>query len=392
MKKYIERLAWGTDAGFYRLIPQEVLHPATEKDVLEIITRAKRENKHITFRAAGTSLSGQAISDSLLVVCGKKWEQYTVHNNGESITLQPGIIGQRVNEILKPYGKYFTPDPASLKSAMVGGIVMNNASGMCCGTHANSYRALQSVRIIMPDGTILDTADKNSREAFAKSHPDFIRKIEELRDQTRNNAKLMERIHRKYSIKNVTGLTILPFAEYDDPFDIIAHLMVGSEGTLAFLSSITMTTGDICDYSASALLLFPTTKSACEAIIEMKATGMLSAAEFFDRKAMQTVEKDFPELQGLPEDAGAVLIRTDAQTKEELEKKNTTLQKVLDSYQLFQKAYFTSDKVETGKYWAMRSGIFPAVGGTRPVGTTCLIEDIAFPVQHLAEATLALQQ
>ncbi len=392
MKKYIERLAWGTDAGFYRLIPQEVLHPATEKDVLEIITRAKRENKHITFRAAGTSLSGQAISDSLLVVCGKKWEQYTVHNNGESITLQPGIIGQRVNEILKPYGKYFTPDPASLKSAMVGGIVMNNASGMCCGTHANSYRALQSVRIILADGTILDTADKNSREAFAKSHPDFIRKIEELRDQTRNNAKLMERIHRKYSIKNVTGLTILPFAEYDDPFDIIAHLMVGSEGTLAFLSSITMTTGDICDYSASALLLFPTTKSACEAIIEMKATGMLSAAEFFDRKAMQTVEKDFPELQGLPEDAGAVLIRTDAQTKEELEKKNTTLQKVLDSYQLFQKAYFTSDKVETGKYWAMRSGIFPAVGGTRPVGTTCLIEDIAFPVQHLAEATLALQQ
>ena len=142
MKKYIERLAWGTDAGFYRLIPQEVLHPATEQDVLKIIARAHKEKKHITFRAAGTSLSGQAISDSLLVVCGKKWEQYTVHNEGKSITLQPGIVGQRVNEILKPYGKYFTPDPASLKSAMVGGIVMNNASGMCCGTHANSYRAL----------------------------------------------------------------------------------------------------------------------------------------------------------------------------------------------------------------------------------------------------------
>ena len=327
----------------------------------------------------------------MLVVCGKKWEQYTVHNNGDSITLQPGIVGQRVNEILKPYGKYFTPDPASLKSAMVGGIVMNNASGMCCGTHANSYRALQSVRIILADGTVLDTADENSRAAFAKSHPDFIRKIEELRDQTRNNATLMERIRRKYSIKNVTGLTILPFAEYDDPFDIIAHLMVGSEGTLAFLSSITMSTGDICGHSSSALLLFPTTKSACEAIIEMKATGMLSAAEFFDRKAMQTVEKDFPELQGLPEDAGAVLIRTDASTQDELDKKNEVLQAVLNTYTLCQEAQFTSDPVLTGKYWAMRSGIFPAVGGTREIGTTCLIEDIAFPVQHLAEATLALQ-
>ena len=336
MKKYIERLAWGTDAGFYRLIPQEVLHPATEQDVLKIIARAHKENKHITFRAAGTSLSGQAISDSLLVVCGKKWEEYTVHDGGKSITLQPGIVGQRVNEILKPYGKYFTPDPASLKSAMVGGIVMNNASGMCCGTHANSYRVLESVRIILPDGTLLDTGDEKSRAAFVMSHPQFIRKIEELRDKTRKNAVLMERIRRKYSIKNVTGLTILPFAEYDDPFDIIAHLMVGSEGTLAFLSSITMKTGDICNYSTSALLLFPTTKSACEAIIEMKATGMLSAAEFFDRKAIHTVEKDFPELKGLPEDASAVLIRTDAHSQEELDKKDEILQKVLDTYKLCQ--------------------------------------------------------
>ena len=392
MNKYIERLAWGTDAGFYRLIPQEVLHPATEADVQAILKRAHKEGKHITFRAAGTSLSGQAISDSLLVVCGKKWEQYTIGKDAETITLQPGIIGQRVNDILRPYGKYFTPDPASIKSAMVGGIVMNNASGMCCGTHANSYRALKSVRIILPDGTLLDTGDEKSRAAFAMSHPQFLRKIEELRDKTRKNALLTERIKRKYSIKNVTGLTILPFVEYSDPFDIIAHLMVGSEGTLAFLSSITMTTADICPFSASALLLFPTTKSACEAIIEMKATNMLSAAEFFDRKAMQTEEKSFPELQGLPADAGAVLIRTDATTLEELNKKNAVLQQVLQTYTLCQEARFTSDPVLTSKYWAMRSGIFPAVGATREVGTTCLIEDIAFPIEHLAEATLDLQQ
>ena len=392
MKKYIERLAWGTDAGFYRMIPEEVLHPTTEAEVQAILARAHKEGKHITFRAAGTSLSGQAISDSLLVVCGKKWEQYTVHDNGKSITLQPGIVGQRVNEILKPYGRYFTPDPASLKAAMVGGIVMNNASGMCCGTHANSYRVLKSVRIILPDGTILDTGDKESRAQFMMTHPKFIRKIDDLRIKTQNNPVLCELIRKKYSIKNVTGLSILPFVEYNDPFDIIAHLMVGSEGTLAFLSSITVTTGEIKPYSASALLLFPTTKLACEAITEMKLTGLLSAAEFFDRKAMRTVEKDFPELQGLPADAGAVLIRTDALTKEELEKKNKALQDILRHYNLCEPASFTSDPTLTGKYWAMRSGIFPAVGGTREIGTTCLIEDIAFPIEHLAQATLDLQE
>ena len=391
MKKYIERLAWGTDAGFYRMIPEEVLHPSTEAEVQAILARAHKEGKHITFRAAGTSLSGQAISDSLLVVCGKKWEQYTVHDDGKLITLQPGIIGQRVNEILKPYGRYFTPDPASLKSAMVGGIVMNNASGMCCGTHANSYRALKSVKIILPDGTILDTGDKESRAQFLMKHSKFVRKIDDLRIKTQKNTALCDLIRKKYSIKNVTGLTILPFVEYTDPFEIIAHLMVGSEGTLAFLSSITMTTGEIQPYSASALLLFPTTKLACEAITEMKGTGLLSAAEFFDRKAMRTVEKDFPELQGLPADAGAALIRTDALTEQELVDKNNALQNLLRHYNLCQPAAFTSDPALTGKYWAMRSGIFPAVGGTREIGTTCLIEDIAFPVQHLAEATLALQ-
>jgi D-lactate dehydrogenase len=75
-----------------------------------------------------------------------------------------------------------------------------------------------------------------------------------------------------------------------------------------------------------------------------------------------------------------------------LEKKNLALQDILRHYNLCEPAAFTSDPVLTGKYWAMRSGIFPAVGGTREIGTTCLIEDIAFPIEHLAQATLDLQQ
>ncbi len=396
-KEYIQRLAWGTDAGFYRLIPQEVLHPANEADVQTIIARAHAENKHITFRAAGTSLSGQAISDSLLVVVGKKWEDYAVLPpvggiEGGFIRLQPGIIGARVNEILKPYGRRFTPDPASLKSAMVGGIVANNASGMCCGVHANSYRMLQSARLILADGTLLDTGDEQSREAFRKSHPEFLKRIEELRQRTLANPALVERIRTKYSIKNVTGLTILPFIEFEDPFDIIAHLLVGSEGTLAFLSEVTMVTGEDYKHSASDLLLFPDTESCCRAITAMKYTGCLSAAEFFDRKAMHVVEDDFPELRDLPETATAALIKIETSTDEELKKRIAVIEELLATYTLCAPAAFTQDPVLSGKYWAMRAGIFPAVGGTREIGTTCLIEDIAFPIDYLAEATTDLQK
>lgn len=392
MKKYVERLAWGTDAGFYRLVPEEVLMPSSEEQVREIIARARSTRKHITFRAAGTSLSGQAAGDSLLVVCGKKWEKADILDNGARIRLDPGVIGGRVNALLRPFGRLFTPDPASVNSAMVGGIVMNNASGMCCGTHANSYRMLESVRIVFADGTVLDTGSEESRKEFSASHPDFIRRLLELRERTLANTELADLIHRKYSIKNVTGLTILPFVEYKDPFDIIAHLMPGSEGTLAFLSSIVFKTGPIPTHSQSALLLFPSTRSACEAVTEMKKTSSLSAAEFFDRKAMRTVEADFPELKGLPDDAGAVLVKIDAASKDDLAAKRAKLDAVLAKFSLCAPAAFTDDPALVAKYWAMRSGIFPAVGATRETGTTCLIEDVAVPIDSLADFTDDLQK
>lgn len=179
-----------------------------------------------------------------------------------AITLQPGITGGRVNKILKPYGRVFPPDPASVGSAMVGGIVVNNASGMNCGVHANSDHMLLSARLILTDDAILDTGDEQSREAFRKSHPEFIKKIETLRDEVRKDADLTERIRYKYSIKNVTGLNIRPLVDYDDPFDIIAHSIVGSEGTLAFLSGVRMKTLHEYPYRASAMVYFQTMEEA----------------------------------------------------------------------------------------------------------------------------------
>lgn len=392
MSTALERLAWGTDAGFYRYIPEEVVHPESEEEVRQLMARAAREKKSITFRAAGTSLSGQACGPSLLVVVGKKWEKYEVLEDGKTIRLQPGMVGARVNEILRPYGRYFTPDPASIKSAMVGGIVMNNASGMCCGTHANSYRMLRSVRMILSDGTVVDTGSEESREAFRRSHPEFLRRIEELRQRTLQDRELYELIEKKYRIKNVTGLTLLPFVEYTDPFDIMAHLLVGSEGTLAFLSEVVMETGDVHPYSASALLLFATTDRACRFVTALKKTGLPSAVEYFDRRSMRVVEADFPQLKGLPDDAGAELIKVEARTEEELKEKVAAIEKLLEDYPTLGDASFTSDPELTGRYWAMRSGIFPAVGATRPVGTTCLIEDIAFPIEFLADATADLER
>ena len=408
----LRRLAWGTDAGFYRLIPQIVIRSTEEEEVSRLLRLADRYGLPVTFRAAGTSLSGQAISDSILIVAGKHWEKYSISPNHEEITLQPGIIGQRVNELLAPYGRKFAPDPASVKSAMVGGIVMNNASGMNCGTHANSDKVLLSARIVLADGTVLDTGCPVSRASFEVTHRDFIRRIGELRDRVHADKKLAERIRYKYSIKNVTGLNLLPFVRFDDPFDIITHLMVGSEGTLAFLSQVTMKTEYDYPCKASAMLYFKTIKDACRAVVALKKLTdkkdewIVKGAELLDYKSLSSVNDPvFLRYKGevassiLPgvepgDEAGltAVLTETKARTPEELKQNIAAIEEGLAAFATYIPVHFTDKPEEYSRYWAIRSGIFPSVGGTRQPGTTCLIEDIAFHIEDLPEATAELQQ
>lgn len=402
----LRRLAWGTDAGFYRLIPQIVIQATNEKEVAELLGLASQHELPVTFRAAGTSLSGQAISDSILIVAGKHWEKYSLSSDHEQITLQPGIIGQRVNQILAPYGRKFAPDPASVKSAMVGGIVMNNASGMNCGTHANSDKVMLSARIVLADGTILDTGDTASRNSFASTHPEFIKQINDLRDRILQDQTLADRIRYKYSIKNVTGLNLFPFVRFDDPFDIIAHLMVGSEGTLAFLSEVTMRTEYDYPHKASAMLYFTDIKEACKAVVAMKKLAdtkgepIVKGAELLDWKSLSSVNDSNYEhfraeqiarnasVEGLT----AVLTETKAVTQEDLERNITIIKQALSSFETYTPIYFTDKPEEYAPYWAIRSGIFPSVGGTRHPGTTCLIEDVVFHIEDLPEATADLQQ
>lgn len=388
----LRRLAWGTDAGFYRMIPKVVVQSKSEEEVSKLLAIATNYNLPVTFRAAGTSLSGQTISDSIIIVAAKNWEKYSIAKDLKSITLQPGIIGQRVNDILKPYGKIFAPDPASIKSAMVGGIVMNNASGMSCGTHSNSDKEILSARIVFMDGTILDTSDAKSRESFQQTHPEFIQKIEQLRDYVNGDKALADRIKYKYSIKNVTGLNIRPFVAYNDPFDILTHLLVGSEGTLAFISEMTMKTADDFPHKASGMLYFKDIKEACRAVVMMRGLldengeTIVKSAELLDKKSLSAA-KD-PTGEGLT----AVLTQTMAVSKEKLDENIKVITKALDKFDTFIPVLFTDDPAIYSKYWAIRAGIFPAVGGTRRPGTTCLIEDVAFHIDHLPEATAELQE
>ena len=381
----LRRFAWGTDAGFYRLTPRIVIIADDENEVAAILKAASLHAVPVTFRAAGTSLSGQSVSDSVLIVAGRNWDKWSVSKDADKVTLQPGIIGAKVNEYLRPFNRKFGPDPASIKSCMVGGIVANNASGMSCGTTYNSDRLLLSARLVFIDGSILDTSDPHQRAEFALTHSDLVNRISQLRDEINADKELVNRIKSKYSIKNVTGLNLLPFVDFTDPIDIILHLMVGSEGTLAFISEVTMSTLPLMHLHADAMVYFKDMAEAARAVIAMRSLNV-SAVELLDKRSLASV--NVAEAEGLT----ALLIQTEAPTQHELADNVSAITNVLKNFETYSDVTFTVDPDKSAEYWAIRSGIFPTVGGMRQPGTTCLIEDVAFHIDDLAEAVVDLSE
>jgi D-lactate dehydrogenase len=389
----LHTLAFGTDASFYRLIPKLVIKAKNDEEVSLILHETNSLELPVTFRAAGTSLSGQAISDSVLVIAGEHWKNYEILDEGLKIKLQPGLKGSRANAILAPYGRKIGPDPASIDTAMIGGIAANNASGMCCGTEENSYRTVAGMKIIFQDGTALDTVDPQSRQDFLESHPSVIEAITVLSKSVRKNKPLEERIRHKFRIKNTTGYSLNALVDFTDPFDIIEHLMIGSEGTLGFISEITYNTVTEHPFKATALIIFPDIENACKAVPILK-TEPVSTVELIDRAGLRSVEDEpgiHVDLKPLSEGATALLVETRAVSKELLYKQINRIKDVVAHIPVELPISFTDIPSEYIRLWKIRKGLFPAVGAVRRAGTTVIIEDVAFAIDRLAEAVKDLQ-
>jgi D-lactate dehydrogenase len=383
----LSTLAFGTDASFYRLIPKLVVRVNAEHEVVALLQLAGKHRVPVTFRAAGTSLSGQAISDSLLIVLGDGWSRRDILDNGARIRLQPGVIGAQANAVLAPLGRKIGPDPASINACKIGGIVANNASGMCCGTAQNSYKTLNAMRLVLADGEVLDSEDPASVAAFSRRHSELLEQLAQLGRDTRANSPLADRIRHKYRMKNTTGLSLNALVDFDDPLDILTHLMVGSEGTLGFISSVTYNTVPEYPHKATTLVVFGNVEDCCRAVPLLKPQPV-DAVELLDRRSIRSVE-DQPGLpawvKALSDDACALLIETRAASQWLLHEQIEQIRAVLAPFHVEQQVDFTEDATLSGQLWAIRKGTFPAVGAVRPTGTTVIIEDVTFPIPQLAE-------
>ena len=393
----LHTLAYGTDASFYRLLPKIVIKAQNAYHVQTILEIATKYKLPVTFRAAGTSLSGQAISDSILIVTARTWTKATVSQDKSFISLEPSITGANANAALAAYGKKIGPDPASINAAMIGGIAANNASGMCCGVSQNSYKTLKSMKIIFYDGTTLDTDCQKSKAKFLTTHADFISQLDSYAKEVKKDEVLSAKIAKKFKIKNTCGYSLNALIDFDDVFEVLQHLIIGSEGTLGFIKEITYYTVEDYPNKASALVFFEDTKEACDAVKKLKLSTSVKvdAVELMDRTALRSIEneKGMPVyLKELHQDVSTLLIETRAANKEDLEQQTHDIKELLKECKTVRQIEFTSIESEYSLFWKIRKGLFPAVGAVRELGTTVIIEDVAFSIEDLADGTLKLQE
>ncbi|MDU8008128.1 MAG: FAD-binding and (Fe-S)-binding domain-containing protein, partial [Veillonella sp.] len=343
-----------------------------------------------TFRAAGSSLSGQCSSEDVLIVCNDGFKKMEVIDDGKALKCECGVIGSDANDLLKPYNRKIGPDPATLATALVGGILNNNSSGMCCGTAQNSYKTIRSIRVVLLDGSILDTSDQKSIDQFLKEKPQMVEDILQLRKDILADEELTHLIHHKYKIKNTTGYGLNSLVDFEDIIDIINHLFIGSEGTLGFVSEVVYNTVEDVPHKGCGLMFFSTLNDASLAVVALANMGRekVIAAEMMDYQSLRAVQAldnvpDF--VREVPEGTSAILFQTESYTKETVDQNLAFIKDKLKDIPTALPSLYSQDPVEYDSWWAIRKGILPIVGGQRRKGTTVITEDVCFQIEDFTK-------
>jgi D-lactate dehydrogenase len=386
----IDRLGRSADASIYRLIPEAVVRPKDLAEVRALLAYCGRNRRHLTFRTAGTSLSGQAVSDDLLVELSPHWKAARVLDGGLRIWSQPAVVGAHLNRMLASHGTRIGPDPASLDAAMIGGMVSNNSSGMCCGVVQNSYHTLDALEFVLADGTHVDTARPDADGRLRQERPGLYASLLALRDEVRGNPTLAARIRKKYETKNTTGYSLHAFLDYDRPTDILAHLMVGAQGTLGFLAGITLRTVPEPPARATGLVFFEELAEAGAAVFPMAEAGA-AALEILDSASLRSVARQHPYPFPITSRTAALLAEFREADEDGLRGAVAAGRQVLSRFRMAGDVAFTTDADERAHLWKLRKGLFATGGAMRPPGTVLMTEDVAVPVARLAEAVTDCQ-
>jgi D-lactate dehydrogenase len=391
----IDRLAFAHDASHYSLVPLAVVVPRNPADVGRLLAVSAAQGVPLTFRAGGTSLSGQSSTSGVLVDVRRHFRTVEVLDGGALVRVQPGATVRQVNTRLAPRGRKLGPDPASEGACTIGGVVANNSSGMACGTLQNTYSTMESLVLVLPSGTVIDTGAVDADARLRALEPDLHEGLLRLRERVRGEPESVRRIEQLFAMKNTMGYGVNAFLDHDSAVQILAHLAVGSEGTLGFIAEVTFRTVPLLQHAQTGLLVFPDLGAATGALPALVATGA-ATLELMDATSLRVGQKD-PLADEL---IRAIQVDQHAAILVEYQSSDTALladvcdlaSPVLADLPLTSPAALSGDASTRASLWRLRKGLYATVAGDRPSGTTALLEDVVVPVADLLDTCTGLTE
>jgi D-lactate dehydrogenase len=394
LTRAIDLVSYASDASPYRLFPKVVVMAHDADDVAKVFAYGREKGIPVTLRAGGTSLNGQAQGDGIMVDVRRHWSGVEVLDDGARARIRPGTLLGHANRILAPHSRKLGPDPASTDIACVGGVVANNSGGMRCGVTADSYSTVSAIRFVLPSGTAIDSAAHGAEEEFARAEPELARGLEQIRDEIRADPALTTRIRRKFEIKNTMGYRLCAFLDADTPLGIFRRLLVGSEGTLAFVAEVTFDTVPLRPQTTTRWVHFESIEAATEPVPDLVAAGA-SAVELMVAPALMVAANSIP---GTPEywkeldpASAALLVEFRSDDAAELDGMEARAAEVLSTRSPIRETTFSRDAESVELNWKVREGLHGLIGRLRPPGTALIIEDVCVPPARIAESAADIQ-
>ncbi len=394
LSRALDLVRYASDASPYRLFPKAVIRPRHADEVASLLAYARGSGVPVTLRSAGTSLNGQSQGDGILVDVRRHFAGTTVEQGGAVARVRPGTVLGHANRALAPHGRKLGPDPASHEAATIGGVIANNSGGMRCGVVHDSYSTLRSLTFLLPSGTLIDSAAPGAEERFAEAEADLARGLAGIRDEILADAELSERIRRKFAIKNTTGYRLCAFLDAETPLEIFRRLLVGSEGTLAFVAEAVFETIPLRPQTTTAWIHFDGIESATEPVPDLVAAGA-SAVELMVAPALMVASHSIPGTpeywRDLPPESAALLVEFRSDDAADLDGLVAGAAEALAGCETIRPFEFTRDRETTEMHWRVREGMFGLVGVMRPPGSLLITEDVCVPPERIAESARDIQ-
>ena len=390
---------YSTDASIYQITPIGVVVPRDQADVLRVLDIARDQKVAVLSRGAGTSQCGQTVGQAL-IIDNSRWLCNVIDFDAQArtVTVEPGIVLDHLNAWLKPYGLWFPVDVSTSAQCTIGGMTGNNSCGSRSIEYGNMVHNVLGIDAVLADGTqahfgSLKTPVQGTRLEGI---------LETLKTiATRERGELAERVPKV--LRRVAGYNIdlfdcqNPRAYTDDGYANLSHLLVGSEGTLAYSRQITLKLSPLPEHKTLGVVNFQSFYKAMETaqhIVKLKPT----AVELVDRTmihlAMENpsfrpvIEKA---LVGSP--AAILLVEFAGQDQAELIKKLDELDTLMSDLGLPDCVVKMPEVKAQKALWDVRKAglniMMSMKGDGKPVS---FVEDCAVPLEHLADYTSRLTE